>query len=438
MDDLDMLLRVEEENQRGQLEDDYEALRQVEAEADFGPSDDERESCEKIVKSSRAIDKHRSTGSIGSSHSNPSNNFAMRQFLSADIEEHSTLASAPQNEGTTPTNTLVSENIGIRNETLRQRFQRDNTRHFHNIPQPNIGPVSTITLTNGARYHLVEAPSAVAKDEARYGDHQNSTSRMSPTTSGRTGGEKTLRQRLDTENEKHVGGRRSDVASPHRPANGVNRFEELWVNKYRPKVFTELLSDERSNREVLKWVHSWNTRDGLRKKAAQGVQKASISSSNNAKGLFEKPKKRDASGNNKFLSKSPPQQNSGVAGKGKTTRWKNKFADSPPKILLLCGPPGMGKTTLAHVVAEQAGYHPFEINASDNRSASTLITAIESAIEMQAVFGDRRPNLVILDEIDGALGGGDGRNAITGFVGMRQKLGGSLHSGTYLLTCVLY
>ncbi len=76
----------------------------------------------------------------------------------------------------------------------------------------------------------------------------------------------------------------------------------------------------------------------------------------------------------------------------------------------------MGKTTLAHIVARHAGFKPFEINASDNRSASTLTKSIEDAIEMQSVFGDRRPNLVILDEIDGALGGGDGRNAITGCV----------------------
>lgn len=33
---------------------------------------------------------------------------------------------------------------------------------------------------------------------------------------------------------------------------------------------------------------------------------------------------------------------------------------------------GMGKTTLAHVVATHCGYRPFEINASDDRSAPAL------------------------------------------------------------------
>ena len=46
------------------------------------------------------------------------------------------------------------------------------------------------------------------------------------------------------------------------------------------------------------------------------------------------------------------------------------------QILLLSGPPGLGKTTLAHVVARQAGYEVMEINARsvDSISCDCLLT----------------------------------------------------------------
>ena len=75
-----------------------------------------------------------------------------------------------------------------------------------------------------------------------------------------------------------------------------------------------------------------------------------------------------------------------------------------------------GKTTLAHILARQAGYNPFEINASDDRNAGVLESKIRAATEMQSVsFGAThvaRPNCVILDEIDGVAGEQGGQGAI--------------------------
>ena len=76
----------------------------------------------------------------------------------------------------------------------------------------------------------------------------------------------------------------------------------------------------------------------------------------------------------------------------------------PQGVKAAAPPAGLGKTTLAHVVARHCGYRALEINASDDRTAATLVARINDAVQMQSVLGSGRPNCVIIDEIDGAAG----------------------------------
>ena len=82
------------------------------------------------------------------------------------------------------------------------------------------------------------------------------------------------------------------------------------------------------------------------------------------------------------------------------------------QILLLCGPPGLGKTTLAHVLAKQAGYQVLEVNASDDRTGRVVEERIRNALESRALTMDggmsgNKPTCVVVDEVDGAGGGGE-------------------------------
>jgi chromosome transmission fidelity protein 18 len=59
-------------------------------------------------------------------------------------------------------------------------------------------------------------------------------------------------------------------------------------------------------------------------------------------------------------------------------------------------------------VAQHAGYNVIEVNASDDRTGSVMERKIHSVLEISSVKNDGRPNLLVIDEVDGASAmGGD-------------------------------
>ncbi|MEX0932831.1 MAG: replication factor C large subunit [Candidatus Pacearchaeota archaeon] len=79
-----------------------------------------------------------------------------------------------------------------------------------------------------------------------------------------------------------------------------------------------------------------------------------------------------------------------------------KLTKTKKKAMILHGPPGVGKTTIAHVIAKETNSEIFELNASDLRNKSRLDEVLKPAIQQQSLI--KKSKLILVDEADGISG----------------------------------
>ncbi|KAL7522277.1 hypothetical protein ACHAWX_006975 [Stephanocyclus meneghinianus] len=157
----------------------------------------------------------------------------------------------------------------------------------------------------------------------------------------------------------------------------TTQINALWADKYAPSNSREILGNGDSVNKLFAWLRSWEQQ-------------------------FNDPKRK-------------PKSISGPNG--------------PWKAALLSGPPGIGKTTTATLVAKESGRDVIELNASDARSKKALTEALGDLSGTHALnFGHSgakktkvvaRKRCIIMDEVDG-MGAGD-RSGISELIQMIKK-----------------
>lgn len=163
------------------------------------------------------------------------------------------------------------------------------------------------------------------------------------------------------------------------PAADALRPDQLLVEKYRPRTRQDLVGNGTAIERIAAWLHDWDAIHLHGDRSVIAVRRESERA----------PRKNDP------------------------------YLEYDRKAVLISGPPGIGKTSMARVLGEEAGREPIELNASDARSKSALQEHVSELLGSHSVTeyfrGARhagakatRPALLIMDEVDGMSAGDHG------------------------------
>ena len=183
----------------------------------------------------------------------------------------------------------------------------------------------------------------------------------------------------------------------------------LFTDKYKPKTYSDLLTEEKTNREILTWMKSWDEIVFNRKFTIPKIP--IIQNINNQNKNYLNKSKKTVNSNSKNLNEKN--------NINQIEYYEVEYVQSKHKIILISGPPGIGKTTMANIISRQCGYEPIIINSSDERTADKLITRIYDTTLMHNLNVNKnkpKPTCLILDEIDGISSDYQGKNSIKSII----------------------